>query len=80
MPDLSVSAARWNVVGSVRPVCDYATWMKSTAVLVCIAGVVMVSTAPSSNVAASVTVSAVGYVYLMVSVITYALYEVRTAL
>jgi hypothetical protein len=54
--------------------------MKSTAVLVCIAGVVMVSTAPSSNVAASVTVSAVGYVYLMVSVITYALYEVRTAL
>jgi hypothetical protein len=54
--------------------------MKSTAVLVCIAGVVMVSTASSSNVAASVTVSAVGYVYLMVSVITYALYEVRTAL
>jgi hypothetical protein len=37
-----------------------------------------VSTAPSSSVASSVTVTAMGYVYLMVSVIAYALYEVSS--
>ena len=56
--------------------CFQATWIKSLAVCVSIAGVVMVSSDEHASTTEEES-KALGYVYLMVSVIAYALYEVR---
>ena len=52
------------------------TWLKSTSVIVSIAGVVMVSVAPQHTDSSDTHPSLVGYLWLMVSVLAYASYEV----
>jgi drug/metabolite transporter (DMT)-like permease len=53
-----------------------ATWLKSVAVVVSISGVVMMSLAPQVSEDGHAT--PVGYLWLMVSVLCYASYEVCT--
>ena len=58
--------------------CEQVTWLKSVAVAVSIGGVVMVSMG-SDHSDSHVHTTAMGFVWLAVSVIAYAMYEVRHA-
>jgi drug/metabolite transporter (DMT)-like permease len=54
--------------------------MKTAAVMISVAGVVMVSTAPQHTSSAPVNPTAIGYVWLLISVLFYALFEVTMLL
>ncbi|MDR3740191.1 MAG: hypothetical protein P4L40_14350 [Terracidiphilus sp.] len=58
------------------PLSRQVTWLKTSAVVVSIAGVVLVSTGQEEGDDNAVTTTPMGYVWLGVSVIVYALYEV----
>ena len=53
------------------------TWLKSASVVISVAGVVLVSCAPTHTDSKNTHPAAVGYMWLMLSVTAYASYEVH---